>query len=161
MYLFLCSQVYDTPPMAVKGPNGRDPLLDVYDVPPSVEKGLQPSSHHAVGCWQVPGLQVAVGQSGGNQSCVALPVLWPGTNLEVRLSYKPVLGLLERIAAASVIQAVQLPWVVVGAVNDDVGTVSPSPRVVNVRVIPTALGGACCIAEQTARDRRVPVPVRL
>ncbi|XP_058530027.1 breast cancer anti-estrogen resistance protein 1 isoform X2 [Ochotona princeps] len=41
-------EVYDTPPMAVKGPNGRDPLLDVYDVPPSVEKGLQPSSHHAV-----------------------------------------------------------------------------------------------------------------
>ncbi|XP_003472157.3 breast cancer anti-estrogen resistance protein 1 isoform X2 [Cavia porcellus] len=41
-------EVYDTPPMAVKGPNGRDPLLDVYDVPPSVEKGLLPSSHHAV-----------------------------------------------------------------------------------------------------------------
>nr|XP_017197854.1 breast cancer anti-estrogen resistance protein 1 isoform X6 [Oryctolagus cuniculus]XP_051703246.1 breast cancer anti-estrogen resistance protein 1 isoform X6 [Oryctolagus cuniculus] len=41
-------EVYDTPPMAVKGPNGRDPLLDVYDVPPSVEKGLPPSSHHAV-----------------------------------------------------------------------------------------------------------------
>ncbi|XP_033613796.1 breast cancer anti-estrogen resistance protein 1, partial [Fukomys damarensis] len=38
-------EVYDTPPMAVKGPNGRDPL---YDVPPSVEKGLPPSSHHAV-----------------------------------------------------------------------------------------------------------------
>ncbi|XP_042086673.1 breast cancer anti-estrogen resistance protein 1 isoform X4 [Ovis aries] len=44
-----CSQeVYDTPPMAVKGPNGRDPSLDVYDVPPSVEKGLLPASHHAV-----------------------------------------------------------------------------------------------------------------
>uniref|UniRef100_A0A4W2BXQ8 SH3 domain-containing protein n=1 Tax=Bos indicus x Bos taurus TaxID=30522 RepID=A0A4W2BXQ8_BOBOX len=44
-----CSQeVYDTPPMAVKGPNGRDPSLDVYDVPPSVEKGLPPASHHAV-----------------------------------------------------------------------------------------------------------------
>ncbi|XP_053463907.1 breast cancer anti-estrogen resistance protein 1 isoform X3 [Nycticebus coucang] len=42
------AKVYDTPPMAVKGPNGRDPLLDVYDVPPSVEKGLPPSSHHAV-----------------------------------------------------------------------------------------------------------------
>ncbi|ELW63005.1 Breast cancer anti-estrogen resistance protein 1, partial [Tupaia chinensis] len=41
-------EVYDTPPMAVKGPNGRDPSLDVYDVPPSVEKGLPPSSHHAV-----------------------------------------------------------------------------------------------------------------
>ncbi|XP_032012302.1 breast cancer anti-estrogen resistance protein 1 isoform X2 [Hylobates moloch] len=41
-------EVYDTPPMAVKGPNGRDPLLEVYDVPPSVEKGLPPSSHHAV-----------------------------------------------------------------------------------------------------------------
>ncbi|XP_008575448.1 PREDICTED: breast cancer anti-estrogen resistance protein 1 [Galeopterus variegatus] len=40
-------EVYDTPPMAVKGPNGRDPLLDVYDVPPSVEKGLPPSTHHA------------------------------------------------------------------------------------------------------------------
>lgn len=34
--------------MAVKGPNGRDPLLDVYDVPPSVEKSLPPSSHHSV-----------------------------------------------------------------------------------------------------------------
>lgn len=43
-----CPQVYDTPPMAVKGPNGRDPSLDVYDVPPSVEKGLPPSNHHAV-----------------------------------------------------------------------------------------------------------------
>lgn len=43
-----CPQVYDTPPMAVKGPNGRDPSLDVYDVPPSVEKGLPPASHHAV-----------------------------------------------------------------------------------------------------------------
>ena len=43
-----CPQVYDTPPMAVKGPNGRDPSLDVYDVPPSVEKGLLPASHHAV-----------------------------------------------------------------------------------------------------------------
>uniref|UniRef100_A0A8C0DW57 BCAR1 scaffold protein, Cas family member n=1 Tax=Balaenoptera musculus TaxID=9771 RepID=A0A8C0DW57_BALMU len=41
-------EVYDTPPMAVKGPNGRDPSLDVYDVPPSVEKGLPPSNHHAV-----------------------------------------------------------------------------------------------------------------
>uniref|UniRef100_A0A2K6KQB6 BCAR1 scaffold protein, Cas family member n=1 Tax=Rhinopithecus bieti TaxID=61621 RepID=A0A2K6KQB6_RHIBE len=41
-------EVYDTPPMAVKGPNGRDPLLEVYDVPPSVEKGLPLSSHHAV-----------------------------------------------------------------------------------------------------------------
>lgn len=47
LYLFY-PQVYDTPPMAVKGPNGRDPSLDVYDVPPSVEKGLPPSSHHAV-----------------------------------------------------------------------------------------------------------------
>ncbi|XP_037671606.1 breast cancer anti-estrogen resistance protein 1 isoform X2 [Choloepus didactylus] len=44
-----CGQeVYDTPPMAVKGPNGRDPSLDVYDVPPSVEKGLPLPSHHAV-----------------------------------------------------------------------------------------------------------------
>ncbi|KAM6223801.1 LOW QUALITY PROTEIN: breast cancer anti-estrogen resistance protein 1 [Rhynchocyon petersi] len=41
-------EVYDTPPMAVKGPNGRDPSLDVYDVPPSVEKGLLQSSHHMV-----------------------------------------------------------------------------------------------------------------
>ncbi|XP_036201351.1 breast cancer anti-estrogen resistance protein 1 isoform X2 [Myotis myotis] len=41
-------EVYDTPPMAVKGPNGWDPSLDVYDVPPSVEKSLPPSSHHAV-----------------------------------------------------------------------------------------------------------------
>ncbi|XP_045438631.1 breast cancer anti-estrogen resistance protein 1 isoform X2 [Pipistrellus kuhlii] len=41
-------EVYDTPPMAVKGPSGWDPSLDVYDVPPSVEKSLPPSSHHAV-----------------------------------------------------------------------------------------------------------------
>ncbi|XP_006860224.1 PREDICTED: breast cancer anti-estrogen resistance protein 1 [Chrysochloris asiatica] len=41
-------EVYDTPPMAIKGPNGRDPSLDVYDVPPSVEKSLLPSSHHLV-----------------------------------------------------------------------------------------------------------------
>lgn len=34
--------------MAVKGPNGRDPSMDVYDVPPSVEKALPPSNHHAV-----------------------------------------------------------------------------------------------------------------
>ncbi|XP_042556704.1 breast cancer anti-estrogen resistance protein 1 isoform X1 [Dipodomys spectabilis] len=41
-------EVYDTPPMAVKGPTGRDALLDVYDVPPSVEKGLPAANHHAV-----------------------------------------------------------------------------------------------------------------
>lgn len=51
----VCPQVYDTPPMAVKGPNGRDPSLDVYDVPPSVEKGLPPSSHRAVSSRGVPG----------------------------------------------------------------------------------------------------------
>ncbi|NXK16958.1 BCAR1 protein, partial [Arenaria interpres] len=33
-------QVYDTPPMAVKGPNGQDPGQEIYDVPPSVEKNL-------------------------------------------------------------------------------------------------------------------------
>lgn len=54
LHLF-CPQVYDTPPMAVKGPNGRDPSLDVYDVPPSVEKGLPPSSHRAVSSRGVPG----------------------------------------------------------------------------------------------------------
>uniref|UniRef100_A0A2K5RJY1 SH3 domain-containing protein n=1 Tax=Cebus imitator TaxID=2715852 RepID=A0A2K5RJY1_CEBIM len=27
-------EVYDTPPMVIKGPNGRAPLLEVYDVPP-------------------------------------------------------------------------------------------------------------------------------
>uniref|UniRef100_A0A8B9UC40 Breast cancer anti-estrogen resistance protein 1 n=1 Tax=Anas zonorhyncha TaxID=75864 RepID=A0A8B9UC40_9AVES len=36
----LPSQVYDTPPMAVKGPNGQDPGQEIYDVPPSVEKNL-------------------------------------------------------------------------------------------------------------------------
>nr|KAF6406159.1 BCAR1 scaffold protein, Cas family member [Molossus molossus] len=41
-------EVYDTPPMAVKGPSSWDPSLDVYDVPPSVEKSLPPSSHHVV-----------------------------------------------------------------------------------------------------------------
>lgn len=35
-----CIQVYDTPPMAVKGPNGQDPRQEIYDVPPSVEKNL-------------------------------------------------------------------------------------------------------------------------
>ncbi|XP_067386252.1 breast cancer anti-estrogen resistance protein 1 [Emydura macquarii macquarii] len=33
-------EVYDTPPMAVKGPTGREPGQEIYDVPPSVEKGL-------------------------------------------------------------------------------------------------------------------------
>lgn len=33
-------QVYDTPPMAVKGPNGQEPGQEIYDVPPSVEKNL-------------------------------------------------------------------------------------------------------------------------
>lgn len=33
-------QVYDTPPMAVKGPNGQDTGQEIYDVPPSVEKNL-------------------------------------------------------------------------------------------------------------------------
>uniref|UniRef100_A0AAY4EP83 Breast cancer anti-estrogen resistance protein 1 n=1 Tax=Denticeps clupeoides TaxID=299321 RepID=A0AAY4EP83_9TELE len=31
-------QVYDTPPMAVKGPPSRDGVQDIYDTPPSVEK---------------------------------------------------------------------------------------------------------------------------
>ncbi|XP_062997423.1 breast cancer anti-estrogen resistance protein 1 [Elgaria multicarinata webbii] len=36
-------EVYDTPAMAVKGPNSRDlsHAQEIYDVPPSVEKGLQ------------------------------------------------------------------------------------------------------------------------
>ncbi|XP_053255228.1 breast cancer anti-estrogen resistance protein 1 isoform X1 [Podarcis raffonei] len=36
-------EVYDTPTLAVKGPNSRDlaHAQDIYDVPPSVEKGLQ------------------------------------------------------------------------------------------------------------------------
>lgn len=56
-------QVYDTPPMAVKGPNGRDPSLDVYDVPPSVEKGLPLSTHHAVSSrWGAgPGVYTGLG----------------------------------------------------------------------------------------------------
>ncbi|XP_028930967.1 breast cancer anti-estrogen resistance protein 1 isoform X1 [Ornithorhynchus anatinus] len=43
-------EVYDTPPLAVKGPNSRDPSLEIYDVPPSVEKSLpgQLQNHHAV-----------------------------------------------------------------------------------------------------------------
>ncbi|KAM5295658.1 breast cancer anti-estrogen resistance protein 1 isoform 2-T2 [Glossophaga mutica] len=49
-----CPQVYDTPPMAVKGPNGWDPSLDVYDVPPSVEKSLPPSSHHTLSRQALP-----------------------------------------------------------------------------------------------------------
>lgn len=55
LHLFCALQVYDTPPMAVKGPNGRDPLLDVYDVPPSVEKSLPPSNHHSVRSQQTLG----------------------------------------------------------------------------------------------------------
>ncbi|XP_061449811.1 breast cancer anti-estrogen resistance protein 1 isoform X1 [Rhineura floridana] len=36
-------EVYDTPTMAIKGPNSRDlaHAQEIYDVPPSVEKGLQ------------------------------------------------------------------------------------------------------------------------
>lgn len=52
-------QVYDTPPMAIKGPNGWDPSLDVYDVPPSVEKSLPPSSHHAVSSTRGAGASLA------------------------------------------------------------------------------------------------------
>ncbi|MGH0148369.1 UNVERIFIED_CONTAM: hypothetical protein FKN15_012690 [Acipenser sinensis] len=33
-------EVYDTPPMAVKGPNSRETVQEIYDVPPSVEKNL-------------------------------------------------------------------------------------------------------------------------
>ncbi|XP_041123979.1 breast cancer anti-estrogen resistance protein 1-like isoform X2 [Polyodon spathula] len=33
-------EVYDTPPMAVKGPNSREMVQEIYDVPPSVEKNL-------------------------------------------------------------------------------------------------------------------------
>ncbi|XP_069878056.1 breast cancer anti-estrogen resistance protein 1 isoform X3 [Dipodomys merriami] len=48
--------IYDVPPVrgllpsqyGQEGPTGRDALLDVYDVPPSVEKGLPAASHHAV-----------------------------------------------------------------------------------------------------------------
>uniref|UniRef100_A0A8C3KEU5 Breast cancer anti-estrogen resistance protein 1 n=1 Tax=Calidris pygmaea TaxID=425635 RepID=A0A8C3KEU5_9CHAR len=52
------SLVYDTPPMAVKGPNGQDPGQEIYDVPPSVEKNLHqtvsgsfsaPERHHLRG----------------------------------------------------------------------------------------------------------------
>ncbi|XP_038609548.1 breast cancer anti-estrogen resistance protein 1 isoform X1 [Tachyglossus aculeatus] len=43
-------EVYDTPPLAVKGPNSRDPSLEIYDVPPSIEKSVpgQLQNHHAV-----------------------------------------------------------------------------------------------------------------
>uniref|UniRef100_A0A4W3K491 Breast cancer anti-estrogen resistance protein 1 n=2 Tax=Callorhinchus milii TaxID=7868 RepID=A0A4W3K491_CALMI len=34
-------EVYDTPPMAVKDPNSRDKMQDIYDVPPSVEMNQQ------------------------------------------------------------------------------------------------------------------------
>ncbi|XP_067853957.1 breast cancer anti-estrogen resistance protein 1 isoform X3 [Heptranchias perlo] len=34
-------EVYDTPPMAMKGPNSRDKSQEIYDVPPSVEMNLQ------------------------------------------------------------------------------------------------------------------------
>ncbi|XP_067905603.1 breast cancer anti-estrogen resistance protein 1 isoform X2 [Heterodontus francisci] len=34
-------EVYDTPPMAMKGPNNRDRSQEIYDVPPSVEMHLQ------------------------------------------------------------------------------------------------------------------------
>ncbi|KAM8947669.1 breast cancer anti-estrogen resistance protein 1 [Pelodytes ibericus] len=34
-------EVYDIPPMAVKGPVSREPTQDIYDIPPSVEKNLQ------------------------------------------------------------------------------------------------------------------------
>ena len=76
-----CPQVYDTPPMAVKGPNGRDPSLDVYDVPPSVEKGLPPASHHTVSAegmlWPrrvlgvtVCALQLGPAEQGAPETCL-------------------------------------------------------------------------------------------
>ncbi|KAM9302005.1 breast cancer anti-estrogen resistance protein 1 [Gastrophryne carolinensis] len=33
-------EVYDIPPMAVKGPVSREPTQEIYDIPPSVEKAL-------------------------------------------------------------------------------------------------------------------------
>ncbi|XP_078067052.1 breast cancer anti-estrogen resistance protein 1 isoform X2 [Mustelus asterias] len=38
-------EVYDTPPMAMKGPNNRDKSQEIYDVPPSVEMNLQHQVH--------------------------------------------------------------------------------------------------------------------
>lgn len=65
--------------MAVKGPNGRDPSLDVYDVPPSVEKGLPLSNHHAVSSWGMLGPDGDTGL-GCDGVCVAGgdPHLHPG-----------------------------------------------------------------------------------
>ncbi|XP_072926039.1 breast cancer anti-estrogen resistance protein 1 isoform X1 [Hemitrygon akajei] len=34
-------EVYDTPPMAMKGPNNRDKSQEIYDVPPSIEMNPQ------------------------------------------------------------------------------------------------------------------------
>ncbi|XP_043937393.1 breast cancer anti-estrogen resistance protein 1 isoform X2 [Protopterus annectens] len=43
-------ELYDTPPMAVKGPSSREHAQDIYDIPPSVEKNCQsqPSLHQIV-----------------------------------------------------------------------------------------------------------------
>lgn len=56
--------------MAVKGPNGRDPLMDVYDVPPSVEKGLPPSNHHSVSSRQNAAAQEASKGGESMDECV-------------------------------------------------------------------------------------------
>uniref|UniRef100_A0A8C4S2F2 Breast cancer anti-estrogen resistance protein 1 n=1 Tax=Erpetoichthys calabaricus TaxID=27687 RepID=A0A8C4S2F2_ERPCA len=46
----LPGKVYDTPPMAVKGPLNQD----VYDVPPVIEKGLQNQMHPAHMVYDIP-----------------------------------------------------------------------------------------------------------
>ncbi|XP_043562977.1 breast cancer anti-estrogen resistance protein 1 isoform X3 [Chiloscyllium plagiosum] len=47
-------EVYDTPPMAMKGPNSRDKSQEIYDVPPSVEMNLQHQIHSQQMVYDVP-----------------------------------------------------------------------------------------------------------
>ncbi|GCB70771.1 breast cancer anti-estrogen resistance protein 1 isoform X5 [Scyliorhinus torazame] len=47
-------EVYDTPPMAMKGPNNRDKSQEIYDVPPSVEMNLQHQVHAQQIVYDIP-----------------------------------------------------------------------------------------------------------
>ncbi|XP_018423556.1 PREDICTED: breast cancer anti-estrogen resistance protein 1 [Nanorana parkeri] len=47
-------EVYDIPPMAVKGPVNRDQTQEIYDIPPSVEKNMQEQLQSHLMIYDIP-----------------------------------------------------------------------------------------------------------
>ncbi|XP_075044986.1 breast cancer anti-estrogen resistance protein 1 isoform X2 [Mixophyes fleayi] len=47
-------EVYDIPPMAIKGPVGREQTQEIYDIPPSVEKPLQDQLQSHLMIYDIP-----------------------------------------------------------------------------------------------------------